>query len=143
MVGILPGIDLAIVAPSLQMALVARAKQMGTVMIVWKDFPEKTWHAYGRFARVLDFSRSYAIQTFVTFAVDLKPIWIVCQAADVTACDDPTTPPILIPKVVVRPEETLLDEVWTVFQATYAKAPLKFERLTKRFSAIRSGLTAG
>jgi hypothetical protein len=138
-VGTLPGIDLATIAPALQRALVARAEQLGAVMIVWKDLPQQSVPAlrsmctsagffelvsypntiirevggsFDRYLSRLPGRRRYGLRKKLRRSRDAASLY--CE-------------------VIVRPEATLVDEIWSLFQNTYQRADLKFERLTQAF----------
>jgi hypothetical protein len=138
-VGTLPGIDLAIVAPALQRAVAARAEQLDAAMIVWKDLSPRSVPALrsicasaGLF-EVVSYPGTIIRDAGGSFEGYLRQLSgrrrhrlrkKLRRSRDAVS---------LYSEVVARPEATLVDDIWSLFQNTYQKADLKFERLTKTF----------
>jgi uncharacterized protein len=141
-VGIVEGVDLAAVAPPLQRALVERAKEMGAAMIVWKDFPQKTWPALralcasdGLF-EIVSFPNTVLEGIEEGFEAYLRRLSGRRRHRLRKKLRRSRSTTHLRAEVVVQPDEALLDEIWSLFQNTYNRAKVKFERLTKEFWQI-------
>lgn len=138
-VGLLPGVQLAEVAPILHDALMPRAHQIGAPMIVWKDFPHPASDAleslcirrglfklvsypsthlqlpeggFDSYLRTLTSSRRYKLRNKLSRSKELGDLQVM---------------------VLQRPDPTLLDEIFALFWQTYQKGKTKFERLTPQF----------
>jgi hypothetical protein len=138
-VGLVPGVELATIAPTLQGALLDRAKNIGADMIVWKDFPEKTWPALrvlceseGLF-EIVSFPNTVVRQFAGGFEAYLERLSGRRRYRLRKKLRRSHSVTNLHTEVVVQPDDALLDEVWLLFQNTYAKAKIKFERLTRKF----------
>jgi hypothetical protein len=138
-VGLLPGVTLADVGPTLQRALWERARQTGAMNLVWKDFAEPSWPALRALSR--QFGLCETVSYPGTCIADLasgfdaylqrltgrrrhnlrKKLRVSRAEIDLTV------------EIVSRPEPALVEDIWRLFQNTYERATTKFERLTQRF----------
>jgi hypothetical protein len=138
-VGTLPGVTLADVAPALHKALWARARAIGAVNLVWKDFAEGDWPALRALSREAGLCEvvSYPGTRITEMSGGLdgylqrltgrrrhnlrKKLRLSKAEFDLTV------------EVVSKADAALVDEVWHLFQNTFERATTKFERLTRKF----------
>jgi uncharacterized protein len=138
-VGTLPGVRLADVAPTLQKALWDFGALNGCASVAWKDFPQSAWPALRGLVRdaglcevdsypgtlIPDIGRhfdEYLRGLSVKQRHNLrKKLRLSKNEINLTA------------EIVSDADDDLIEEIWPLFQNTYNKSTIKFERLTKRF----------
>jgi uncharacterized protein len=138
-VGTVPGVTLADVAPALQQALWERGVASGSANIVWKDFPQSAWPAlrglveqaglcevvsfpgtlirgigrdFEEYLRGLSVKRRHNLR---------RKLRLSRSEVDITV------------EIVAGANDAQIEEIWRLFQNTYHKSTVKFERLKKRF----------
>jgi predicted N-acyltransferase len=138
-VGVVPGVALAEVAPAIQDALNARAKQVKASMIVWKDFIdadvpalESLAASHGLF-RVTSYPGTRISLPTGGFDAYLKSLKgshrhnlkkKLRRGNEVVPTES---------NVVQRPDPKTLDDIFALFWQTYLKGKTKFEKLNRRF----------
>jgi hypothetical protein len=140
-VGLLPDWDRRRALICLQDALEAEARRRNAAMVVWKDFPDAwqddlMWLARRR--------RLFRLVGFPGTVVEVPSASKAGYYASLTSkhrttlkrkLNRGTERAALDATVVQDPDVRTLDEIATLFQQTYERAPIKFERLDRRFFA--------
>jgi len=138
-VGLLPGVPLTEVAPILHDALTLRARQVGASMIVWKDFPDTAS------AALESLGTSQGLSKLVSYPGTRLPLpggGFDAYLQTLTSSHRHNLRKKLRRSkklgdlqvtVLQRPDPSLLDEIFALFEQTYQKGKTKFERLTPRF----------
>jgi hypothetical protein len=137
--GMVAGVDLFGVVSAVHTAALERAKHAKASMLVWKDFPSQYWPALRAIAaerrlfELVSFPNTRIDQPGTDFDAYLRRLTtgnrskfrrklrLSRQAHDVR-----TT-------VEVGSDPDLIEQLWPLYQQTFAKAKLQFERLTKAF----------
>jgi hypothetical protein len=138
-VGLLPGADLAGVAPILHDALLIRAAHHSASLVVWKDFPQ----AASASLELLCAQRGlFKIVSYPGTRLPLAAGGFEAYLQMLTSSHRHNLRKKLRRSkalgdlhamVVQRPDPPLLDEIFALFRQTYERAKTKFERLTPQF----------
>ena len=138
-VGLLPGTELADVAPILHDALTIRARQAGAPMIVWKDFPDTMSAALDHLCA------SRGLFKLVSYPGTRLPLPSGGFEAYLQALTSSHRHNLrkklrrskelgeLQASIIQHPNQALLSELFPLFLQTYEKGKTKFEHLTPRF----------
>lgn len=139
-IGLLPGVELADVAPALQEALEVLARAKKARIIVWKDFAEPAWGALEALAarrglfRVtsypnsrIDLSGCRAVEDYLKLLNNDRR-WKLRKKLRLSHARGG-----LAAAALQRPDEATLREIFALFWQTYLKGTTKFERLTLDF----------
>lgn len=125
----------------LQDALEAEARRRGAAMIVWKDFPDA---CQNDLASLAGKHRLFRLVGFPGTVVNVPGASKEEYSSSLTSKRRTTLKrklnrgverAALDAEVVQNPDARTLDEITALFQQTYEKAPIKFERLDHRFFA--------
>ena len=135
----LPGVRLADVAPTLQKALWDFATRKGCASVVWKDFSQSAWPALRGLVR--DAGLCEVMSYPGTMIPNIGRYFDEYQRGLSAKQRHNLRRKLRISKneialtveIVSDANDDLIDEIWPLFQNTYNKATVKFERLTKRF----------
>ena len=138
-IGLLPGVELADVAPILHDALAVRARQVGAPMIVWKDFPDTM-------SAALDpLCASRGLFKLVSYPGTRLPLPAGGFEAYLQALTSSHRHNLrkklrrskelgeLQATILQHPGPALLEEIFPLFLQTYEKGQTKFEHLTPKF----------
>ena len=138
-IGLLPGVELADVAPILHDALAVRARQVGAPMIVWKDFPDTM-------SAALDpLCASRGLFKLVSYPGTRLPLPAGGFEAYLQALTSSHRHNLrkklrrskelgeLQASIIQHPDHALLSELFPLFLQTYEKGQTKFEHLTPKF----------
>jgi len=141
-IGLLPGISLCDVASCLQDAFQRRAVQVKAQMVVWKDFcPEDT---IALESLITDHGMFPSV-SYPGTRVELPPGGMpeYCKNLKGTRRHNllkklrrSKEQMALDVEVIQQPSGEVIDQVWNLFQQTYAQAETKFERLNRQFFAV-------
>ncbi len=139
--GLVAGGDLLSVVSAVHAAALERAKQAKASMLVWKDFPSQYWPALRavaaqqRLFELVSFPNTRIDQPGADFDAYLRRLTSANRSKlrrklrlSREACDLRTA-------VAVGADPNLVEQLWPLYEQTFAKAKLKFERLTKAFLA--------
>jgi hypothetical protein len=144
-VGLLPGVNLAEVAPELIRALRAEARRLGAPMIVFKDFPEAASAALDAPARAAGFFGvvSYPGTVLALPSPDrgayLRGLSSMQRHNFLKKLRRSRERLALETSVVERPSDRELEEIHGLFRQTYEKGATKFERLGPPFFRAVAG----
>ncbi len=138
-IGLLPGVELADVAPILHDAFTVRARQAGAPMIVWKDFPDTM-------SAALDpLCASRGLFKLVSYPGTRLPLPAGGFEAYLQALTASHRHNLrkklrrskelgeLQATILQHPGPALLEEIFPLFLQTYEKGKTKFEHLTPKF----------
>ena len=140
-VGLVPGIALAEVLPALSAALEVKARASKSHMIVWKDMPEAAagdLRAYARQAKLFEvpsFPGTVVRRPGTSFETYLAALTAKRRYALKKKLSTSRASLDLSCEVVRSPDAATHREIWELFQKTYDKATVRFEKLTPLFFA--------
>jgi hypothetical protein len=137
--GLVAGGNLVDVVRAVTQAALERAKEVKASLVVWKDFPSQYWPSLRackeqwRLFELVSFPNTRIDNPGSDFDAYLQGLSSdnrsklrrKLRRSRVT-CD-------LRPTVVDSVQPELIDEIWPLYAQTFAKADMKFERLTKAF----------
>jgi hypothetical protein len=138
-VGTLPDVRLADVAPILQKALWDFASSNGCVNVAWKDFPQSAWPALRGLVRdaglceVVSYPGTLIQEIGRNFDEYLRGLSVKQRHNLRKKLRVSKNEINLTVEIVSDADDDLIEEIWPLFQNTYNKSTIKFERLTKRF----------
>jgi hypothetical protein len=138
-VGLAPGVDLGEVASTLQIALYERAAKVKADMVAWKDFREQD---AVELEPLIEHHGMFPSVSYPGTTVQLAPGGLseyfkslkssrrhkllkkLRRSKELIQLDV---------EVVQRPSPHVIDEIFALFNQTYAQAETKFEKLNRRF----------
>jgi predicted N-acyltransferase len=138
-VGLVSGDLLERVAPALQDALAALARQQRVSLVVWKDFPENAWMALDAMAmtkgviKAVSFPGTCMTLTGHVFADYLAQLNKKRRWGLKKKLKRSHERGILDAAVLRRPDPAALSEMFAIFWRTHTKGKVKFDRLTPQF----------
>jgi len=139
--GMVAGVDLFSVVRAVHEAALARARQARAAMLVWKDFPSQYWPALraiaeaGRLFEAVSFPNTRIDQPgadFDAYLAGLPATYRSKLRRKLRKSHHATT---LRAEVTCGSDPDLVEQLWPLYEQTFAKAKLKFEHLTKAFFA--------
>lgn len=138
-VGTAPGVRLADVAPMLQKSVWEFGTRNGCANVVWKDFPQSAWPALRGLVRdaglceVVSFPGTQIPNIGRNFDEYLRGLSVKQRHNLRRKLRLSKNEIDLKAEVVADADEAVIEEIWPLFQNTYNKSTIKFERLTKKF----------
>jgi len=138
-VGTLPGVRLEDVAPLLQEAIWDFSNGNGCAIVAWKDFPQSAWPSLRGLVRdaglceVVSYPGTLIAEIGRNFDEYLRGLSAKQRHNLRKKLRLSKTEIGLTVEIVSDADDDLIEEIWPLFQNTYSKSTIKFERLTKRF----------
>jgi hypothetical protein len=138
-IGLIPNKKLIDIAPTLQNALLERAKQTKADMVTWKDFCEDDARVLAGFAQSVGMFKvpSYPGTMVSLPASGLSGYYSQLKSSrryNLRKKLKRSKERLAIEtQVVQNPSEPELDEIFGLFMQTYERADMKFEHLNRRF----------
>jgi uncharacterized protein len=137
--GVVEGTDLASVVGAVHQALLERAQLAEASMLVWKDFPQQYWPSLRSLSPNVRLFEVVGYPNTLIEAVDkdfdgyLQGLKQGGRSKLRRKLRRSHSQFKLVSEVRRTLDDSLVDQIWQLFQQTYMKAELKFERLTKAF----------
>ena len=138
-IGLIPGVALADVLPALNAAVEAKAAELKSHMIVWKDVPEAAAQAFdviqkqAKLFRVPSFPGAEihklpgSLEGYLKLLSSPRRYKIKKKLKDSRSVLDIET------TVIQHPTAAEMAEIWALFWQTYEKATTRFEKLNPAF----------